>query len=91
MNEHATKAAQQAAEDLEDIAGLERSHHFNRYYLRRLRAKREAVRVSFENDTPEQCSHEEREIRRRILKAYDDLLGMLAQDAASARSVPASG
>jgi hypothetical protein len=84
MNDGAAKAAQQAAEDLEDIATLERTAAFSRYFLRRIRAKREDVRVAFENDPPEKCSHDEREIRRRIMKAYDELLGMMAQDRATA-------
>lgn len=78
---------QQAAEDLEDIAFLERNTNFNRYWLRHLKAKRAAMQASFENDSPEQCSHEEREIRRRILKTYDELLGMMAQHQATARAM----
>lgn len=80
------KARQQAAEDLEDIAFLKREGPFQRYWLRHLRLKREAMRVSFENDPPLTCTHEEREIRRRILKSYDELLGMMALHEASARS-----
>lgn len=83
--ESKAKSRQLAAEDLEDIASLRRDPHFNRYWLRRLAQKREQVRVSFENDPPASCSHEEREIRRRILKAYDELTEMMASDEASAR------
>jgi hypothetical protein len=86
------KARQQAAEDLEDINALKQATGpFQRYWMRHLRLKREAMRVSFENDPPDKCSHEEREIRRRILKSYDELLGMMAQHEASARAVAPSG
>lgn len=85
------KARQQAAEDLEDIAALKRPGPFERYWLRHLRLKREAIKKAFEDDAPEKCSHEEREIRRRILKSYDELLGMMASHEVSARAVAPSG
>lgn len=80
------KARQQAAEDLDDINALRQPGPFQRYWMRHLKLKREKMRVAFEDDVPEKCSHEEREIRRRILKSYDELLGMMAQHEASARA-----
>jgi len=86
-----TKQKEQAHQDLADIVALRDLPAFNRYFIRRLQMKREAVRVAFENDPPEKCSHEEREIRRRILKTYDELLVMMQQDQRAAMSIVGDG
>ena len=69
-----------AARDLQDIAELGKSPAFERYWLRRMRQKRDAIKSRFEDDPPSKCDKDEREILRRILKEYDELLGMPATD-----------
>jgi hypothetical protein len=75
-----------AIRDLSDIADLRRSESFNRYFIRRLQQKHDATRKSFEDDPPEVTDKDEREVLRRLMKAYRELLGMMDADEASIRS-----
>ncbi len=84
-------SVRQAQEDLIDIADLKKSVPFTRYWLRHLNRKRDEARKIFEEAPPEKCSHEEREIQRRIIRAYTELLGMMDQhQATQAKVVQAS-
>lgn len=62
-----------AGDDLLDISALKNSTPFKRYWMRHLTRKRDDARESVLHDT---LSHEEREIRRRIMLAYEELLAM---------------
>ncbi len=84
--EEREKARQQAGQDLVDIAALKKSEPFNRYWLRFLAQKKEQLREKFTDEPPEKCSHEEREIRRRLLKFCEELEGMMAQHEAVCRA-----
>lgn len=78
-----------ALRELADIEELRRCGAFGRYYLARLRAKRELLaRQVVEDDA---LAAEEREHLRRLVKHYDtELLPMVATDAAlAARTVQA--
>lgn len=87
--EDKAKALHQAAQDLSDIATLRHTEAFGRYFIRRLKAKQAAVETKFRNDSADKCSHEEREIRRRIVLAYDEILRMMAEDEATAGAMKA--
>jgi hypothetical protein len=76
-----------AGDDLLDIAALRNSTPFTRYWLRHLTRKRDSVRDQVLNDPPEKCPPAEREILRRIMKAYDDLLEMPTQHETAARAL----
>ena len=80
-----------AAKQLADIEALERNENFQRYFLPRLRSKRLQVYEKFRNDPPEKCSYEEREIRRRLLDVYDEILKMMETDKAVNRSILSNG
>jgi len=84
MTEDQTKAREQAAHDLQDIEALRRSEPFNRYYLRRFKAKKEQVARKFRHD---KCGHEQREIYRQQLEMYDEIERMLDNDEAMAALV----
>lgn len=85
------EARARASQDLVDIAALQKFEAFNRYFLPRLKRKREELRVKFEDDPPDKCGHEEREIRRRILKTYDEIFRVMAEDAKAAQALLAPG
>lgn len=85
MSAEDEKVRRQAAEDLSDISELQRSQGFNRYWLRRLRQKRDAVDRQMKYDPPEKCSKDEREVLRRISLAYEELLALPANDEGAAK------
>lgn len=70
-----------AAQELGDIHSLKSNESFTRYYVPRLKKKQALVLAQMRDDPPEKCSHEEREIRRRIVKEYDAILRMMDEDA----------
>lgn len=72
-----------ANRDLADIRSLKESEAFQRYWLRRLKTKREAAFNKFLKD--DQMGLEERETFRQIVLCYDDLLGMMDRDDATSR------
>lgn len=80
-----------AAQQLADIEALDRNENFQRYFLARLRSKRAQVYESFRWDPPSKCSNEEREIRRRMLDTYDEILKMMEADKAVNRSILSNG
>lgn len=63
--------------DMDDIAELRKSTPFNRYFVRRLKQKLEAMNETLRHAKPEKCDKEEREIVRRIMLEYEHLLGMM--------------
>jgi hypothetical protein len=71
----------QADQDLSDIRVLKKIPGFERYFLRRLREKRDdfAALVLDSEATPEQ-----REIWRQMYQEYKTLCGMADQDEANA-------
>jgi hypothetical protein len=75
-----TVSRELAARDLQDITELAKSPAFERYWLRRIRQKRDAIKKRFEDDPPDKCDKDEREVIRRILKEYEELLRMPATD-----------
>ena len=75
-----------ARRDLEDIKFLRECAPFQRYFMRRIRDKQETIAERFRNDPPSKCTHEEREILRRLLNEYDDIAGMLEIDQGAARN-----
>lgn len=74
-----------AIRDLSDIADLKRSESFNRYFIRRLQQKHDTVKNKFENDPPQVTDKDEREVLRRMMHAYRELIGMMDTDEASIR------
>ena len=70
-----------------DIRELRESVAFERYWLRRVRMKRDAAFKSFMHDPPEKCRYERREELRQLVLAYDELLGMLDADEPMARKM----
>ena len=85
--EYHDKAIRQANEDLRDIGELKDSEPFNRYWLRRLKAKRDTMHNSFLNDPPSSVDKDEREHLRRIMLFCNELLAMMEQDASSAKKL----
>jgi hypothetical protein len=75
-----------ARRDLGDITGLRGDEAFDRYFLRRLRMKRAAHDARFHSDPPEKCDKDEREVLRRLVAEYDELLGMMDADERACRS-----
>jgi hypothetical protein len=67
-----------AKQDLDDIRLLNENKEFKRYFLRRIREKKEAFETTFNES--DDISHEEREIQRRIIKEYRLLLEMMKAD-----------
>lgn len=78
----------QASQDLTDIRILKQTPSFERYFLRRLREKRDsfAVLVLEGDGTPEQ-----REIWRQIHQEYKALCNMVEQDEVCARKLVGEG
>ena len=74
------RSVELARRDLEDITGLRASESFDRYFLRRLKMKRAALDARFHSDPPEKCDKDEREVLRRLVAEYDELLSMLDAD-----------
>ncbi len=75
-----TVSRELAARDLQDIAELAKSPAFERYWLRRIRQKLAAIEKRFKYDRPIDCDKDEREILRRIMIEYEELLCMPATD-----------
>lgn len=80
-----TVSKEKARADLEDIGTLKNTDAFERYWLRRLKQKRDAVEKSFKEDPPSKVDATERECLRRILGIYNELLGMCAVDEGNIR------
>lgn len=86
MSEEYLRSKQVAQRDLECIRALRESDAFNLYWMRRLKQKHADIDDIFRNHPASKVDKEEREILRRILKEYEDLMGMMAKDEAGARS-----
>ncbi len=83
MTDQEIRSEKLARQDLTDIGVLAENEVFKRYWLRRLAEKKKKIEDSFRNDPPsEKMTKEEREILRRIIKAYDELEQLMADDAA---------
>jgi len=80
----ADRARRQAADDLSDIHTLKSTEAFARYYLRRIAQKRDAVKTRFITAPPKDVDAAEREILRRLLESYEELLALPDRDAAIA-------
>lgn len=79
-------SAELANRDLSDIAELRKSDAFNRYFMRRLRKRRESLHDAFL--TAGAMSHEEREVHRRLILEYDrEIMNMLEKDERACRSI----
>src|SRR3954468_15991023 len=74
-----------ALRDLGDIADLRKSDGFNRYFLRRLNQKRNEVEKKFRYDSAVPVDKEDREILRRLMLAYEELVWLLDVDESSAK------
>ena len=84
--EHTLQVSREiAAHDLSDIKKLRQDEAFNRYYVRRLKARAEAIGVRFETASSDEVDHAEREILRRLLAEYKSILRMLDEDERSAQ------
>lgn len=77
----------QAGQDLADIGTLRQTEAFGRYFLARLRRKQADLETKFRNDPPDKCPPGEREILRRIIAEYDEVLGFMARDEATAKAL----
>lgn len=74
----------QASQDLTDIRTLKSTPAFDRYFLRRLREKRDSFSaLVLDGDG----SHEQRECWRQIYQEYKTLCDLAEQDEASAQKV----
>lgn len=74
-------AKAQATQDRDDIAALQKTPAFDRYYLRRLRDRRERLgKEILEDDMP----HDVREQKRQVYLEYGQILTMLDTDLRSA-------
>ncbi len=80
------RTRQLAAQDIQDIKTLRGAESFNRYFIRRLRDRQTAINTRFRNDPPAKCDDREREILRRLLLEYDELLKLLDNDERAAGS-----
>lgn len=67
-----------ARRDIEDIDTLRKTEAFVRYFIRRLKQRRDKAAKTQYSD--EKITVEEREKMRRIAREYDDLLEMMNQD-----------
>ena len=72
--------------DLADISVLEKNEQFNRFYLRRLRERRDQIHERFETDPPEKCDKDEREILRRLWIEMSWAASLLETEKAHIRS-----
>lgn len=72
-------ARQRASSDLVDIDALRHQPATERYFLRRIREKRDQCAAAVLND--DQLSAQDREIQRQLYKAYEGLARMMDDDA----------
>jgi hypothetical protein len=84
-------ADERARQDLIDIGQLQRFEPFTRYFMRRLSEKMRAYETRFRNDPADKCSHEEREILRRIIKEYEEISVMMSREETTCKSQLARG
>jgi hypothetical protein len=72
---------------LVDIAALRQSTPFTRYWVRRLRSRRESLVKSLIHDAPPKVDATEREVLRRLVIFCDELEKMPSQDAVTAENL----
>lgn len=72
------RAAQLAETDLNHIARLTESDHFNQYFVRRLKERRQILRENVADD--DSLNDLETRILRRLIKEYDSILRMPEED-----------
>lgn len=70
-----------AHRDLADIRSLKESGAFERYFVRRVKKKRDDALQKLVSD--DSLSHEQREVTRTQVKLYNELLSMLDLDESS--------
>jgi cephalosporin-C deacetylase-like acetyl esterase len=75
-------AAERARQDLEDIRTLKNTEAFSRYWMRRLRQRKEDAEKRLKYD---KLSAEDREIARVTFLAYDELEKMMDVDEGNIR------
>lgn len=76
----AQRSLEVARHDIEAIKALQKNEHFNRYWLRRLKDRRDLADRSFHEDPPSKCDPMQREALRQVVEAYDGLLTMMQID-----------
>jgi hypothetical protein len=86
MNEGNAASIELAQRQLEDISELRETTGFTRYWIYRLRQKRGAIEERFRHDPPSKVDAQEREILRRILDEYDELIEMMDSDERGAKA-----
>ncbi len=77
---------ERAAQDLSDINELKHSVAFNRYFLRRLKAKREEILRRFIREPSDECPPMKREGYRAQILLIDEIAVMGSADEQGARS-----
>jgi hypothetical protein len=87
MDQDLQVSRERATRDLEHIKKLREEPAFVNYFERRLKMKRDAIEEKFRTDPVTKCSHEEREIRRRLLMEYDEIISLLSSDEAAIESL----
>jgi hypothetical protein len=87
-DEQNSRSRELAERDLKDIQALRDSEAFRRYFLRRLKDRMDRLNAAFRYDP---LSHEDREVHRRLVNEYDELLKLLDQDEAACRSTLGHG
>jgi len=80
------KAKEKMRQDIIDIQALRNFEPFNRYFVRRLKEKHAEIEKRFRDDPAEKCSYEEREILRRLMKEYEDILRMMEREEVTCKS-----
>jgi hypothetical protein len=75
-----------ARRDAEDIAALRLSEPFNRYWMRRLKQRRDETDRAFRFDPPAKCDFVQREVLRNLVIAYDELLNVMQADEANIKN-----
>ncbi len=80
-------AAERNRQDLEDIVSLKNSDAFNRYWLRRLKQKRENAEREFKYEPASKITKERREELRQVMLALEELEKMMDVDQGNIKAV----
>lgn len=82
---------ERARRDIEDIGVLRKTEAFSRYWLRRLKQKRDDTEKSFKFAPVAECTPARREELRQLLLVFEELLGMMEADDSAARTTYGDG
>lgn len=85
--EKAAVARERAAQDLQDIAELERTQGWTRYWVPRINRRIESHWERVKHESPKTCDATEREIVRRVAVELEEILGLLAKDRGVAKAL----